>query len=113
MSTHVRSSICCISSGSSLFAKVAVCSYTERKGLTDHVISQFQHLIFYTTTGVRCVLKTTWPLHGNVEFWAHAGADPGFLERGFICINMWGGLALLILSNLYKISHENEKIWSH
>ena len=21
---------------------------------------------------------------------AHTGADPGFLERGFICINVWG-----------------------
>ena len=26
------------------------------------------------------------------------GADPGFLERGFICIKVWG-FALLILSN--------------
>ena len=28
------------------------------------------------------------------------GADPGFLERGFICIKEWG-LALLILSHLF------------
>ena len=28
------------------------------------------------------------------------GADPGFLERGFICIKVWG-LALLILSHFY------------
>ena len=27
-----------------------------------------------------------------------SGADPGFLERGFICIKVWG-LALLILSH--------------
>ena len=26
------------------------------------------------------------------------GAEPGFLERGFICIKVWG-LPLLILSN--------------
>ena len=27
------------------------------------------------------------------------GEDPGFLERGFICIEVWG-FALLILSNI-------------
>ena len=36
-----------------------------------------------------------------------SGADPGFLEMGFICINV-RGFALLVL-----ISHENEIIWSH
>ena len=35
------------------------------------------------------------------------GAEPGFLERGFICINLWG-FALLILSHFSKISHANE-----
>ena len=39
-------------------------------------------------------------------------ADSRFLERGFICKTMWvrggGGLALLILSHFFKISHENE-----
>ena len=40
------------------------------------------------------------------------GADPGFLERGFLCIKVWG-FALLILSHLAQISHENEIIWSH
>ena len=30
----------------------------------------------------------------------HAGADPGFLERGFICIKVWG-LTLLILSHFF------------
>ena len=40
----------------------------------------------------------------------NTGADPGFLERGFICIKVWG-FPLLILSNFYKISHENEIIW--
>ena len=47
-----------------------------------------------------------------------AGADPGFLERGFICIDACvcgggGDLAMLILSNFSYISHENEIIWSH
>ena len=42
----------------------------------------------------------------------NTGAGPGFLERGFICKKVWG-FALLILSNFfYKISHENEMIWS-
>ena len=41
-----------------------------------------------------------------------SGADPGFLERGFICLKVWE-FALLILSNFSKISHENEIIWSH
>ena len=41
-----------------------------------------------------------------------SGADPGFLERGCIYIKVWG-FALLILSHLSKISHENEIIWSH
>ena len=38
-----------------------------------------------------------------------AGADQGFLERGFICIKDVG------LSHLYliQISHENEIIWFH
>ena len=27
----------------------------------------------------------------------HAGMDPGFIKRGFICIKVWG-FALLILS---------------
>ena len=27
-----------------------------------------------------------------------SGADPGFLERGFVCIKVWG-VALLILSH--------------
>ena len=31
---------------------------------------------------------------------------------GSICIKVWG-LALLILSHLSLISHENEIIWSH
>ena len=41
-----------------------------------------------------------------------SGADPRFLQRGFIFIKMWG-FTLLILSNFYYISHENEIIWSH
>ena len=35
-----------------------------------------------------------------------SGADPGFLERGFICLKVWG-FALLFLSNFSEISHEN------
>ena len=42
-----------------------------------------------------------------------AGASPGFLsERGVICIKVWG-VALLILSDFYLISHENKISWSH
>ena len=42
------------------------------------------------------------------------GANPGFQERGFECIKVWG-FALLILSHFSKIhvSHENGIIWSH
>ena len=39
------------------------------------------------------------------------GAGPGFLERGFVYIKVWG-FALLILSHYSQISHENEIIWS-
>ena len=42
----------------------------------------------------------------------YTGADPGFLEMGFICIKVYG-LAMLILSHFSSISHENEIIWSH
>ena len=49
------------------------------------------------------MLKTTWQLHGNVEFWALAGADPGFLESGVHMYKLYkcmgAGVALLILSN--------------
>ena len=38
--------------------------------------------------------------------------DPGFIERGFIYIKVWG-FALLILSHFSEISFENEIIWSH
>ena len=38
-------------------------------------------------------------------------ADPGFLERRFICLKV-RGFVLLILSHFPKISHENEIIWS-
>ena len=41
-----------------------------------------------------------------------SGVDPGFLERGFVLIKVWG-LPLLILSHFSKIFHENEIIWSH
>ena len=37
------------------------------------------------------------------------GSDPGFLERGFICIKVWG-FFLLILSYVSYISHVNEMI---
>ena len=39
-----------------------------------------------------------------------SGADPGFLERGFICIKVWE-FALLILSHFPYISHGNEIIF--
>ena len=38
-----------------------------------------------------------------------AAGDPEYLERGFICIKVWG-FALQSLSNFSKISHENETI---
>ena len=34
------------------------------------------------------------------DFWKEGSyVDPGFLERGFACIKVWGELALLILSH--------------
>ena len=43
---------------------------------------------------------------GKVKFiWSNAGADPGFLERGFICVKMCvcvcggGGSQLQVLSH--------------
>ena len=56
------------------------------------------------------LLMLLYPL--IVWIWSLTGADPGFLERVFVCINVWG-FALLILSHFSKISHENEIIWSH
>ena len=41
-----------------------------------------------------------------------SGADAGFLERGFICIKVWG-FDVLVLSHFSSIFHENEIIWSH
>ena len=41
-----------------------------------------------------------------------SGADPEFLERGFLCIKVWV-FALLIYLIFSQISHENEIIWSH
>ena len=38
--------------------------------------------------------------------------NPVFMERGFICIIVWG-FALLTLSHFSYIAHENEIIWSH
>ena len=43
----------------------------------------------------------------------HTGVDPRPLERGFLCIKVHRGFALLILSYFSQISHENEIIWSH
>ena len=53
--------------------------------------------------------KVTHYLVGLI--WRHPWAEPGFLERGFICIKVWG-FALLNLSHFSDISHENEIIWS-
>ena len=39
------------------------------------------------------------------------GADPGFLDRGFICIKVCGFALPLNLSHSSQISHENEIIW--
>ena len=41
------------------------------------------------------------------------GADPGLLERGLICIKVWGFALLIFCYFFSKISHENEIIWSH
>ena len=38
----------------------------------------------------------------NSLSWA-TGVDPGFLERGFICINVWGLIALLVFSLKYPM----------
>ena len=38
------------------------------------------------------------------------GAGPGFVKRGFRCVKEGVGVVLLILSNFYKLSHENEII---
>ena len=47
----------------------------------------------------------------NIIWGFRTGADPGFLEMGFICLKVW--FALLIYLIFLKISHENEIIWSH
>ena len=39
-------------------------------------------------------------------------ADPGFLERGFACIKVWG-VRIADLISFFLIAHENEVIWSH
>ena len=40
--------------------------------------------------------------HSAVHYynWTQAGADPGSLERGFICIKGWG-FVLLVLSRIF------------
>ena len=40
-------------------------------------------------------LKSCWDVKQQNKQ-TKAGANPGFLERGFIYIKVWGGLALLI-----------------
>ena len=47
-----------------------------------------------------------------VKLQIYSRANPGFLERGFVCIKVWG-FTLLILSHFSEISHENEINWSH
>ena len=44
----------------------------------------------------------------------NTGADPGFLERGFICKKGVGVrfADFIYFFFFYKISHENEMIWS-
>ena len=42
-----------------------------------------------------------------VDSYCKSGADPGLLERGFLCTKVWG-FALLILSYFSTISNENE-----
>ena len=45
--------------------------------------------------------KTTVTFVVNGALGLMAGVDPGFVERGFICIKVWG-FALLILSLFLK-----------
>ena len=56
----------------------------------------------------------TWRdfIFANLGMLKYPGADPEFLQWGFICIKVWG-FALLILSHFSSISYENEIIWSH
>ena len=73
-------------------------------------IKSFQEI--FPTARVECcffhLAQVHWP-------WAAAryisGADPGFLWRGFVCIKV-RGFVLLILSQLFKITHVYEIIWS-
>ena len=58
-------------------------------------------------------------MHGRISLknmvFSRSGTDPGFLERGFICINVWGfaSPSLHHFLDFLKISYENEIIWSH
>ena len=54
-----------------------------------HMMSVYQGLTFFVIKKI-CLIT---------------GADPRFLERGFICIKGWG-FALLILSHFSYISHD-------
>ena len=48
--------------------------------------------------GKKCLFSTDKELLNIVPFIKTSEVDPGFLERGFICIKVWG-FALLILSH--------------
>ena len=41
------------------------------------------------------------PIKLEIHILAVAGADPGFLERGFICMKVWG-FTLLIIFHFLK-----------
>ena len=44
--------------------------------------------------------KMTYVNESATEFYTRQGSNPGFLERGSICIKVWG-VALLILSHFF------------
>ena len=67
---------------------------------------------------IEAVDKSKWKLEQLLRFPAldkhvfYSGADPGFLERGFVFIKVWG-VCFADLSQFSQMSHDNEIIWSH
>ena len=80
---------------------------TEVKWPPDVSKAVLEFIIIYDT-GFTC--KRAMKSDLILVLMIFSGADSGFLERGFICIKVWG-FALLILSNFSSIPQENEIIW--
>ena len=64
-----------------------------------HTLRHIQHKVHVSMEVLVFLMKNRGPLTNHRMPIANfdPGADPGFLERVFICINVWG-FALLILS---------------